>query len=330
MAEKTWGQKWNYATTTATTQQQQRNIIWFLKAFLRGDSGVGSPPTLGLWTVYYSCDSAVAGSADDQVDRWGTTFDNTKVVRNSAGSAHSWFVLKSPSNFGVSGNGPYYLIIDYVGSDDYHADFIYSKAAPTGGTTLVRPTATDEFGHAGIQTHSSFGSESWNCHGLLSSDGIFWLFVGKVGSGGVNLCLAGQALAEASASDLANLAIYSKYDAASPPVPTNRSNFQTTNNWKIRDYSNTSIQPIKPCTLSDGSNTVHEDIVIRKSDQKYIDLPIYMYIAVAGQRDLRGRLFDIRWGPSVLPEGQVDPSVASPTSTMLGDCWFPANAVPNL
>lgn len=118
-----------------------------LKTGTRGTSGAA--PAGAAWSMYYSCDGTTAGTANDGVNRIMTAnaYDQAKWVRAPAASAHSWYVLKSGSSICAAlASTPFYLIVDYGTAADNTFNLYLSKAAPTGGTTTARPTATDEVG----------------------------------------------------------------------------------------------------------------------------------------------------------------------------------------
>jgi len=92
----------------------------------------------GKWAVYYSCNSTAAGTPGDGVNRWAGA---ANLVWNSAGSAHSWMVLKNTSL--AAGN--YQLLLDLFDPSNFYLTARYSNNAGfTGGSTTAAPTATDQ------------------------------------------------------------------------------------------------------------------------------------------------------------------------------------------
>jgi hypothetical protein len=92
----------------------------------------------GGMTTDYSCDATVAGTKGDGVNRWDSDADITGAT---PGTAHSWYVLLHTA-LGA-------LCIDKDSAGDggggAPGSVFWSPAAGfTGGTTLARPTATDE------------------------------------------------------------------------------------------------------------------------------------------------------------------------------------------
>lgn len=91
------------------------------------------------WTMRYSCNSVTAGAAGDGVDRITT---NANLVWASAGSAHSWIVLRQT---GIATNFELLLSCENAHANGTTLMIVVSPAAGfTGGTTTARPTATDE------------------------------------------------------------------------------------------------------------------------------------------------------------------------------------------
>ena len=137
--EKNWQFVWNSEYLSASDALDlHRYTLWFIAATLTGNFGgmTGS----GLWTLYASSDSVTAGT--DSTDRWQLAgpYDGTKIVRGNSTAAHSWIVLKSPYV-----NGSYwYMTLSFNTSNDTYLRLIFSKNAPTGGSTTVtaRDTAT--------------------------------------------------------------------------------------------------------------------------------------------------------------------------------------------
>lgn len=122
-------------------------MLWLLKAMLTGQvtgptvGSNGAPPVSARWTLLGSSDGVAA--AMDAVDRWGSSYDVTKLVRGFGGAARSWVVLKSPNGLR---DGPWHMVIAMDGTDDSKCTLKFSKGEPTGGTTTVTPAGTSEFG----------------------------------------------------------------------------------------------------------------------------------------------------------------------------------------
>jgi hypothetical protein len=164
-----------------------RRRLWQIKAFLMGQIGGA---TQGLWTCVGSSDGTTA--ALDGVDRWGSTFDGTKIVRASPGSAHSWLVLRSPvlaSGIQVS------LLLSFGSAQDFYATIGFAKAQFTGGSVTADPTSTDSWTPISVAQFSyQTGAFTARMHGVLSTSGDFFLWTARLGGGGnadfVSACIA--------------------------------------------------------------------------------------------------------------------------------------------
>lgn len=75
-----------------------KNWLWLLKAALKNEittgTLTGARHANSVWTCVGSSDGVTA--AFDANDRWGTvSFDPTKIVQASSGTAHSWILLQN-------------------------------------------------------------------------------------------------------------------------------------------------------------------------------------------------------------------------------------------
>jgi hypothetical protein len=195
--EKSWQQSLDLSYTSTTALDYTRAQLWYLKAQLLGQ--VGALSGSGLWTVYQSCDGAGNfGTPGDAVDRWGgAVYTPANIVRAGAeGTAHSWFVLKSPATM----NGlTFYFVITFLGASDAYANFYMSKTAPTGGSNIQTPIATGGTWYLGTSsspTSVNVGTAIANLRPniILSSTGDFYYFPVQAGQGlpSLRLPLLGQ------------------------------------------------------------------------------------------------------------------------------------------
>lgn len=169
------------ASDVSTAALLAKSLLWGWKALLRGQitgtNGVnGAPPAGSRWTCEGSSDSATAGM--DAVDRWGATFDATKLVRNTAGNAHSWIVLKSPAAM-----GPLYLLLDWSTGGDNTITIKASNAAFTGGSTTAAPTSTKSWGYDARPFNDGSSTVGHKLHRVTDADGNFWFFTRRNSSG---------------------------------------------------------------------------------------------------------------------------------------------------
>lgn len=326
--EKTWQLDLNRAPSDNTTVLGlSRSWLWWQKAFLKGEIGGA---TAGLWTCVGSSDSVTAGM--DGVDRWGATFDPTKLVRASGAVAHSWIVLKSP-NFTAGGitATPFYMTVQYNGTLDNQAIYVFSKAAPTGGSITARPTATDEWVHSPTQgqvNDNTTGAMRFN--GWLATDGNF-AFAG-IKAGQTNEPFVTQifhVLSNADASDL--------YPATSLMLYTT-SGFVTAgnSNWAGRSATGAATfvagMLAYPRGQTDPSAAGQIATTGDATTGAYWDMQTFLYVSTTGQVSYRGRFADLIvavpaiQGPSG-NQGFVKPATGAPTGQILGSLWWPLNGV---
>jgi hypothetical protein len=119
---------------------------------------------LNPWTVTGSSDSVSSGL--DASDRWDS---DTDLVWANAGTAHSWIVLRQT---GIATN--FELCIDLTGASANGTSMVCvvsPSSGFTGGTTLNRPTATDEQ----VLSSTSWGGNGTDIHttvhAMQSTDG---------------------------------------------------------------------------------------------------------------------------------------------------------------
>lgn len=126
---RTWTTSLNNVATTASLNAQAQQIIRAMKDNYKAAG----------WTVDYSCDSVTAGTPADGVDRWDS---DTDLVWAAGGVAHSWMVLKSPTNYPGTGKTIYLLIACSTGASSQHlVNVTIGSATFTSGSTTTDPTA---------------------------------------------------------------------------------------------------------------------------------------------------------------------------------------------
>lgn len=172
--ERNWAFSFNNLHTVAAAVYNDATCwqLWSWKALLMGQLG---GLVSGLWTCYSSCDSVAFGNGDG-VDRWGSTYDPTKIVWGTAAAARSWFVLKSPA---IAGSN-FYIIFAHDRANDGLVYASACKTAPTGGTATAKPTSADEWPLGTIPTVSANDNAAvgtqFRSNVCLSSTGDFIFF----------------------------------------------------------------------------------------------------------------------------------------------------------
>ena len=138
--EKTWEYDLNNltladSTTVGNAYESAARRLFLIKEILTNG---GSTTFTTPWTVVSSSDSSTAGASDLWVDAGDLVWKD-----DDTSNAHSWIVLRQT---GISTT--FELLIscqeDQTGNDGKQIGAWVAQAGFTGGTTTVRPTATDE------------------------------------------------------------------------------------------------------------------------------------------------------------------------------------------
>lgn len=147
--EKTWQHSVNQTVTAqGTTLNTQRRSLRTIKNLM---IGFATNP----WTVRGSSNSTAAGM--DSVDRWSADSD---LVGNTAGSAHSWIVLRQT---GIGSTSE--ICIDLQSTANSLLVTVFqSNTGFSGGSTTARPTAGDEIAISTTNSHwgGTLGSADQN------------------------------------------------------------------------------------------------------------------------------------------------------------------------
>jgi hypothetical protein len=137
----------------------------------------GAPPSGSYWTVEFTCNGTTASSSDN----FNNTFNNAEWVSNTAGSAHSWFVLKSPT---AMLDGPWYLLVSKNSATATSWKIELSKSAYSGGTTTADPTSAGNVSSTGtVQRFDTSSTTAGKTHFMVEANGSFWFFGSRDGSG---------------------------------------------------------------------------------------------------------------------------------------------------
>lgn len=132
------------AYDVSSISKRNASAFWALKAALLQQSfgpnvgPNGAAPVGAKWTCVGSSDGTTAGL--DGVDRWGTSFDTSKLVINNPGSPHSWILLRSPS---TGWSSPVYMLLSLSVISTLGLVGRISKDAWVGGNASNDPTSTN-------------------------------------------------------------------------------------------------------------------------------------------------------------------------------------------
>jgi hypothetical protein len=336
--ERVWQFDINRAFVPVSVLDCARYIQWYVKAFLKGEIGGA---LAGLWTCLGSSDGVTA--ALDGLDRWGTPYNGAKIVRAAPGVAHSWIVLKSPTMNGAD----WYLTIDCSAATDNATRWVFSKAAPTGGTTLVRPTATDEWypGPTLADVDTGAVNAPVKLHGGLTTGGSAYVLKSTDASGIFSFSLLVQAVGNQRAGDLYPLWTDVQASTGARGVLYVGTGYTPTLiDWSVNNahgYGRSSngaalraCIPYAPGGEGAGSPTLMKCQGADSADATYSDVPMWILVTSASAgywSSVRGRLVDFAFSVcDALPIGSVEPIVGATTSMIVGHLWVPSNAIPLL
>lgn len=360
---RTWYTDANVAISDfSSALRVAQSILWGLKALLKGEvSGTngpdGAPPVGSRWTCEGSSDSATAGM--DAVDRWGATFDNTKLVRNTSGSAHSWIVLKSPAAL-----APLYMLIDWSTGSDATVTLRFSYNAFTGGSATTAPTSTGSWAHSPDGSSSvslSFtdgSSNNHNLHRVTDANGNFWFTSSKNASGLFHWLVGVQTLSETRTGETKPVIslVHQGFGgrgagaqgARNPQGFFNAGGSRSganTNPLVIggRLYDNSAQMIGGPLTIGygvypaadfgmqgDTGGTEAWRAAENAIDSKWDFFPCWVYDVNSTKGGTRGRIPDLSTVVNGVTIGAGAPSVASQERCVVGDLVIPFSVAPSL
>lgn len=320
--EKTWQYNVNQTTTGVSRVDCDRNFLFAIKQSL---VGFASNP----WTVVGSSNSTTAGM--DAVDRWSTA---ANVVWGATGSnAFSWIVLRQN---GVHSNFQLLLScgVFSFASNTFNLHIVASMGSGfTGGSTTVRPTATDEVelnsNNSQWQFVGNGAANTFRFHVMQSDDGqctrlvaysstligsapIFWLFDRM----------------RQPISQISHPVVMSLTSIGSTAITYSNLSASSTYNF---GYHNGLLkyQFTGERYLHGGNSGL---IGNRPAGQVANDFSaewpltsIGLYSPTTTKRGRHGEFFDLYWGPSTLLDGDTFPSNGTKQLVEFGDLVFPWN-----
>lgn len=252
---------------------------------------------------------------------------------NTSG-AHSWFVMKSPSSFGT---GPFYYTVDLNTSQGI-ITVLFSKSAPTGGTTSSRPTSPDEVALTSWGNNSGSNTGNTNntttqhrFHGAISTDGGWHWMTSFDGNGQFYCTNIMHACAETKAGDTYNAYMYMRGGNTGPVFGQLQNNSGYYAGRNRNGQNSVLANATNYCfSTSSGATFVNFLTTTDYADGTFDDMPIYVYNQIAGYKSIRGRMIDYRWCGNNLPNGAIESSQTNPTSIVNGNLWMPYFVIPIL
>lgn len=308
----------------STAAQLAKATLWGWKAALKnelvtGTEGPEGPRPAGSnWTCAGSSDSVSANMTG--TDLWGPTFDGTKIVRNTAGNAHSWIVLQSPAAL-----GPFYICIDYSTSSTTQINITASKTPFTGGSNTTAPTSANSFT---LGTNQNFcentSGVNHNLHITVDDNGNYWFLVSKTGSGIFNFTNFGSQCVENRVLDECNFFAGIHFQSSARGTPTTGSVTVAGRNWNNTATMTGGIQ-----VFQFGGVQFSGTATVNGIDGKWDVLPLYVYTSNSLTGGIRGRFPDVGI-VGIPPVGSSDPSTSAQERVVAGDFLIPCSVVPVL
>lgn len=305
------------------------------------------------WAMHYSCDSVVAGSDGDGIDRITDHLTDWVLATADTGTIRSWFVLR---NAVTSMEVLFEARVSATNNGRAFRWVVSPAAGFTGGTTTQRPTATDErvvlAGAAnevvGLGGSSNTTSRAYRLHIWHSNDGEFtmwaichngnmtgWGFLGipeNPVTGWTTPRIWGWLATQTDAP--VNLGDHSFWldQVLTSVVTVNRfyGNFTPAGNggaaftFSMPCYGNPSgTASDRTCTVE--TRTAGTDGVNQISNEFEAPRP-GIFCNVSGSRGTHGRLFDVRLShESAQLLGDRYPTSAPFTWVKVGALWLPWN-----
>ncbi len=335
---------------------------WYLAEMLIGTTVDTSTFATGIWTVESCCYASDGTSGtlatSTSTNDWGTSYDPNVFVQGDGGSSdyRSWIVLKSPPS--LSGGSDYvYLIIDNLYSNG--SDFIFSKSAPSGGTTNSRPSSVDEivfsqsFDGQNMALNNANNGINHYCHlmlsdgtGTVASPGAFFFYTSFTGSGTFYSALSCNTLGDTKTNDNQPFSAFfcggGESGLSVSTLTNNIFNYGTYGQiGRLRSRNSDGSTQIALASaytaVLDGTASVNALTTTgytegtNESDGNYNEwfLPVY---AKGLNAQAKGRLYDVRLASGAVLEMAARPSSTPYEYIKFGDSWVPwtASVSPNV
>lgn len=302
-----------------------RALMWTIASILTGNT-VGTNGTNGAipagsrWTVAGSSDGVTANMS--ATDLWLlSAYDNTKLLSNVAGSAHSWIVLKSPNAL-----GPLYMLIAFDSASTNICTIALAYSAWAGTSNTANPTNATSFSPmptANATFHDNTATQ-YRVSLAIDANGGFVCGWGKASAGFYNGFLGVNKLIGINAGDLYPGAGLFSYQNSSPGCP-NSGVF----NAGCRNYNNTvggvgeAVHCLLRLTSSGGSALSSLITAASEIDASVQGVPAWVCINSGTSRYLKGTFPDIYEVGFPVANGSTDPASGTIEHVQLGHYRVP-------
>lgn len=326
---------------TTTALRVMQSIAWANKALLKaektGTTGTnGAPPVGSRWVVVGSSDGVTA--ALDGVDRWGATFDATKLVRAAAGVAHSWILLQSPT--GITGLGvPLYRLISLGTPDNARIKITDAKTAFTGGSITADPTSTNQVTYSGSTIMADVTVATHRANYVTDANGNYFITFARAGGAEFHTIFAFLGFADMPdpVNDLfpftaivdSRLGSRGALSGAGAVLATGGGN--TTEGLAMRSPDGTGVT-----TAGEGTNIImpvagawNTRTNNNQANGKHDTLKAFVnyYTSTLNLGAIRGTIPDWWVANSAKPVGNTEPAVGTSEHVLVGNIYVPNDGV---
>lgn len=316
----------------STSALAAKSFAWLAKALLKGEATgtngpSGAPPAGSKWTCAGSSDSASANMTG--TDLWGSSFDQTKIVRGTGGAARSWWVGQSPNGLGAA--GPYYFCIHYNGSADGVFELVVSKTAFTGGSTTARPTATEEIAFGTFTLSDLTAAATHRMTLVRTANGEFMIKCARNGAGVVHTFIMLAALTETRTGDNRNVVFVASSATSGRGAPTEAQ--LLTYNASTGGVGMRSPNGAELSSSGGATNGMfsHASFVsstqANAADSKYDAFPLYFQFKSTTYQGIRGRVPDCYIANAARSVGDVEPATGDSERDLCGVLLVPNGGV---
>lgn len=332
---KTWYSSNNLALAdTSTASRAAFSSLWALGAMLTGNqSGTngaeGARPSGCYWTLVGSSNSVSAGI--DSTDRlhFAGAFTAADWVRNSAGSAHTWFVLQSPSGML---DGPWYLCVDYIGpTNDQTCTFVVSKQVFSGGSTTARPTSTNE-SPVTSQQFCTTTANAGKAHLQTDANGSFRWERSRNGTGYFDFMIGVESMVETHSGDNARSIMWGQFlDSGTGALTSQQTPFIRGNSGDGTTVLSASNAQIMDLVGRPGGSSLISLNTTNAIDSTVDAFPAeYIVEFTASHKGGRGRLPDLWEVGAQVAVGSTFPGTGNPERMLIGSRMSASSVAPSL
>lgn len=326
---RTWTATLNSVPSQGTQLAQARAV---LRAWKDGIKAAG-------WTCDGSSSSTAAGM--DGTDRWAA---DSNLVWNGAGSAHSWIVLKSPTNYPSTGKNIWLLIALSAGSGASNATtrtayirLVWASAAFTGGSTTADPTLPTNYREIASQQFIKGDGTTFTAgkyHVIRNTLGDFLMLFSNDSSGYFCSYLCSFQSTGAEVGDTYPWIGSSNFNNAAPGAFF-RTALEGNNSAAFWIDDTPIVGAYYAANLISNGASPYESFLVGGSNitGTYPAVPVFLVSLDGSKVAFRGTLVDIAGAPSGtgIAQGTVQPASGTSLQMICGQFWVPnGNTVPLL